>query len=112
MDGSIPQEAIIEHCRLYEQRIQTFGGLDMVIMGIGREGNIGMNEPGSHASSTTRLILVDATSRSEAARNIGVDNLPPCSITMGINTIMGARKIYMLAWGRRQSRHHPKRDRR
>ena len=99
MDGSIPQEAIIEHCRLYEQRIQTFGGLDMVIMGIGREGNIGMNEPGSHANSTTRLILIDATSRSEAAHNIGVDNLPPCSITMGINTIMGARKVYMLAWG-------------
>lgn len=99
MDGSIPQEAIIEHCRLYEQRIQTFGGLDMVIMGIGREGNIGMNEPGSHASSTTRLILIDTTSRSEAAHNIGVDNLPPCSITMGINTIMGARKVYMLAWG-------------
>ena len=99
MDGSISQEAIIEHCRLYEQRIQTFGGLDMVIMGIGREGNIGMNEPGSHASSTTRLILIDATSRSEAAHNIGVDNLPPCSITMGINTIMGARKVYMLAWG-------------
>ena len=99
MDGSIPQEAIIEHCRLYEQRIQTFGGLDMVIMGIGREGNIGMNEPGSHASSTTRLILIDVTSRSEAAHNIGVDNLPPCSITMGINTIMGARKVYMLAWG-------------
>ena len=99
MDGSIPQEAIIEHCRLYEQRIQTFGGLDMVIMGIGHEGNIGMNEPGSHASSTTRLILIDATSRSEAAHNIGVDNLPPCSITMGINTIMGARKVYMLAWG-------------
>ena len=99
MDGSIPQEAIIEHCRLYEQRIQTFGGLDIVIMGIGREGNIGMNEPGSHASSTTRLILIDATSRSEAAHNIGVDNLPPCSITMGINTIMEARKVYMLAWG-------------
>ena len=99
MDGSIPQEAIIEHCRLYEQRIQTFGGLDMVIMGIGREGNIGMNEPGSHASSTTRLILIDATSRSEAAHNIGVDNLPPCSITMGINTSMGTRKVYMLAWG-------------
>ena len=99
MDGSITQDAIIEHCRLYEQRIQTFGGLDIVIMGIGREGNIGMNEPGSHVSSTTRLILVDATSRSEAAHNIGVDNLPPCSITMGINTIMEARKVYMLAWG-------------
>ena len=83
MDGSIPQEAIIEHCRLYEQRIQTFGGLDIVIMGIGREGNIGMNEPGSHASSTTRLILIDATSRSEAAHNIGVDNLPPCMLAWG-----------------------------
>ena len=99
MDGTIPQEAITEHCRLYEQRIQTFGGIDIVIMGVGREGNIGMNEPGSHASSTTRLILIDATSRSEAAHNIGVDNLPPCSITMGINTILGARKVYLLAWG-------------
>ncbi|WP_308769157.1 glucosamine-6-phosphate deaminase [uncultured Bacteroides sp.] len=99
MDGTIPQEAITEHCRLYEQRIQTFGGIDIVIMGVGREGNIGMNEPGSHASSTTRLILIDATSRSEAAHNIGVDNLPPCSITMGINTILNARKVYLLAWG-------------
>ena len=99
MDGTIPQEAITEHCRLYEQRIQTFGGIDIVIMGVGREGNIGMNEPGSHASSTTRLILIDATSRSEAAHNIGVDNLPPCSITMGISTILSARKVYLLAWG-------------
>ena len=99
MDGSIPQEAIIDHCRLYEQRIQTFGGLDIAVMGVGREGNIAMNEPGSHASSTTRLILLDSTSRSEAAHNLGVDNLPPCSITMGINTILGARKVYMLAWG-------------
>ena len=99
MDGTIPQDAIVEHCRLYEQRIQTFGGLDIAVMGVGREGNIGMNEPGSHANSTTRLILIDATSRAEAAHNIGVDNLPPCSITMGINTILGARKVYMLAWG-------------
>ena len=57
-------------------------------MGIGREGNIGMNEPGSAATSQTRLILIDATSRSEAAHNLGVDNLPPCSITMGIGSIM------------------------
>ena len=99
IDGSIPQNAISEHCRLYEQRIQTFGGIDIVLMGIGREGNIGMNEPGSHASSTTRLILIDATSRAESSRNIGVDNLPPCSITMGISTILASRKIYVLAWG-------------
>ena len=99
MDGSITQDAIIDHCRLYEQRIQTYGGIDIALMGIGREGNIGMNEPGSHASSTTRLILIDATSRAESSRNIGVDNLPPCSITMGISTILASRKIYVLAWG-------------
>lgn len=68
-------------------------------MGIGREGNIGMNEPGSAATSQTRLILIDATSRSEAAHNLGVDNLPPCSITMGIGSIMEARKVFLLAWG-------------
>ena len=58
-----------------------------------------MNEPGSQASSSTRLILLDSTSRSEAAHNLGVDNLPPCSITMGIKTILGARKVFLLAWG-------------
>ena len=83
----------------YEQRIKTYGGLDIVLMGIGREGNVAMNEPGSTAASITRLIFVDSTSRSEAAHNLGVDNLPPCSITMGINTIMEARRVYLLAWG-------------
>ena len=99
MEGSIPQDAIIDHCKLYEQRIQTFGGLDLAILGIGRKGIIGMNEPGSQPSSTTRLILLDHTSRSEAAHNLGVDILPPCSITMGLKTILGARKVYLLAWG-------------
>ena len=50
-------------------------------------------------SSTTRLILIDSPSRAEAAHNLGVDTLPPCSITMGVATIMAARKIYLLAWG-------------
>ncbi|WP_019207854.1 glucosamine-6-phosphate deaminase [Phocaeicola abscessus] len=99
IDGMIPQESVIDYCRLYEQRIQTFGGLDIVLMGIGREGNIGMNEPGSTLSSNTRLILIDATSRTEASNNLGIDNLPPCSITMGVSTIMSARKAYLLAWG-------------
>lgn len=99
MDGSIAQDAVIEHCSLYEQRINTFGGLDMVLMGIGREGNIAMNEPGSTAATSTRLILIDATSRAEAIHNTGIDNLPPCSITMGVKTIMSARKVYLLVWG-------------
>ena len=99
MDGAVAQDAVIEHCSLYEQRINTFGGLDIVIMGIGREGNIAMNEPGSTATSATRLILIDATSRAEAVHSLGVDNLPPCSITMGVKTIMSARRVYLLAWG-------------
>lgn len=99
MEGSIPQDAIIDHCRLYEQRIQTFGGIDIAVLGIGRKGIIGMNEPGSQAGSSTRLILLDSTSRSEAAHNLGIDNLPPCSITMGVKTILGARKVFLLAWG-------------
>ena len=99
LNGTIPQEGVIDHCHLYEQRIKTYGGVDIAVMGIGREGNIGMNEPGSAATSQTRLILIDATSRSEAAHNLGVDNLPPCSITMGIGSIMEARKVFLLAWG-------------
>lgn len=99
LNGSIPQDGVIEHCHLYEQRIKTYGGIDIAVMGIGREGNIGMNEPGSTATSQTRLILIDSTSRSEAAHNLGIDNLPPCSITMGVGTIMEARKIFLLAWG-------------
>ena len=99
LDGEISQENIIEHCRLFEQRIKNYGGIDIAVMGIGREGNIGMNEPGSHASTTTRLILSNPLSKAEAARNIGLDKMPPCSITMGISTILSARKIYLLAWG-------------
>lgn len=97
--GTIAQEEVTEHCHLYEQRIKTYGGLDIAVTGIGREGNIGMNEPGASSSSATRLILVGATARAEAAHNLGIDNLPPCSITMGVGTIMEARSVYVLAWG-------------
>ncbi len=99
MSGRVPQEAVLEHCQLYEQRIKTFGGIDIAVMGVGREGNIGMNVPGSSTSSPTRLILVDAVSRAESAHNLCVDALPPCSITMGIGNLRDARKGYLLAWG-------------
>ena len=99
IDGTISQESITEHCRLYDQRIQTYGGLDLLVMGVGREGIIGMNEPGSHANTVTRLILTNPSSKAEASRNIGIDKLPPCALTMGVSTILSARRIYMLAWG-------------
>ena len=103
LSGNIPQEAVIEHCRLYEQRIKAYDGLDVVLMELGCEGNIAMNEPGSTVASVTRLAFVNSASRSEAARNAGVDNLPPCSVTMGVNTIMEAKQVYLLAWGEGKS---------
>ena len=97
LDGSISQDAIFEHCRLYEQRINSFGGIDVALLGIGKMGNIGFNEPGSRPNSSTRLILLDSASREEAAKTFG-NNVPVGSITMGISTILSARKIFLLAW--------------
>lgn len=99
ISGSVPQEKVGNYCASYEQQINSYGGMDIALLGIGREGNIGMNMPGSSVSSTTRLILMDPTSRQESARNLGVDNIPPCAITMGVSTILSARKLYLMAWG-------------
>ena len=99
-DGTIAKDTIFEYCRLYEQRIESFGGLDIALLGIGRVGNIGFNEPGSRLNSTTRLILLDSASRNDAAKIFGsIDNTPISSITMGVSTILSAKKIYLIAWG-------------
>ena len=95
----------MEYCRLYEQRIESFGGVDIALLGIGRVGNIAFNEPGSRLNSTTRLILLDSASRNEAAKIFGtIDNTPISSITMGVSTILGAKKVYLLAWGEDKAR--------
>ena len=99
IDGTIPQESIMEYCSLYEQRIETFGGLDILLAGIGFAGNIAMNGSGSQYNSPTRLILIDTNTRAEEAHNLGVDNLPPCAITMGVSTLLSAKNVYLLAWG-------------
>ena len=79
-DSTIAKDAIFEYCRLYEQRIESFGGLDIALLGIGRVGNIG--------------------SRNEASKMFGsIENTPISSITMGVATILSAKKIYLLAWG-------------
>lgn len=99
-DGTIPKDTIFEYCRLYEQRIESFGGLDAVLLGIGRVGNIGFNEPGSRLNSTTRLILLDNDSRNEASKMFGsIESTPISSITMGVSTILAAKKIFLMAWG-------------
>ncbi len=99
-DGTIPQDTIFDYCRLFEQRIESFGGIDVALLGIGRVGNIAFNEPGSRHNSTTRLILLDNASREEASKIFGsLESTPISSITMGVSTIMGAKRIFLLAWG-------------
>ena len=99
-DGTIAQNDVQEHCRQYEQHIKELGGLDVILLGIGRMGNIATNEPGSSITSASRLILIDETSREEMKMSFGSqESVPPCSITMGVNTILSARKIFLTAWG-------------
>ncbi len=99
-DGTIPKDTIFDYCRLYEQRIESFGGIDVALLGIGRVGNIAFNEPGSRLNSTTRLILLDNASREEAAKTFGsLESTPISSITMGVSTILSAKRVFLLAWG-------------
>ena len=100
LDGFAAQDAVQDCCRLYEQRIKTFGGLDVALIGIGRSGNIAANEPGSGIQSATRLILIGNTSREEMeASEKTKESIPPCSLTMGIATLLSAKAIYLTAWG-------------
>lgn len=99
-DGCVAQEHVQDHCRLYEQRIHTFGGLDTALLGIGRTGNIAANEPGSGRQSATRLILIGNTSREEMENSFGTkDQIPPCTLTMGIATLLSAKTVWLTAWG-------------
>ena len=99
-DGTLPQDEVQEYCRQYEHLIKELGGMDVILLGIGRMGNIATNEPGSSLTSTSRLILIDETAREEMKMSFGSqETVPPCSITMGIETILSARKIFLTAWG-------------
>lgn len=103
-DGSISQDEVIEHCHAYEQLIAAEGGIDIALLGIGRMGNIATNEPGSTLSSTSRIILIDQTSRDEMTNSFGTqEQVPPCSITMGIYTLLSAHKLFITAWGEEKS---------
>lgn len=99
-DGTLAQDDVQEHCRQYEQHIKEQGDLDVILLGIGRMGNIATNEPGSSITSASRLILIDETAREEMKMSFGSqETVPPCSITMGVSTILSARRIFLTAWG-------------
>lgn len=100
INGNIPQEYVPEYCANYEARIEQLGGIDIALLGIGQMGNIALNVLGSQRNSHTRLVLLDAVSRGEATKIFGASgSVPVCGITMGIATILSARKIIMLACG-------------
>lgn len=99
-DGSIPKEEILNYCRECEQLIQSVGGIDYLLLGLGRAGNIGLNIAGSSMSSQTRLVLLDIQSKKEAINTFGsIDLVPPSAVTMGLSTIMKAKEIALIAWG-------------
>jgi glucosamine-6-phosphate deaminase len=99
-DGLVDRTRVFEYCREYEERIAEFGGIDIQILGIGRTGHIGFNEPGSSVDSRTRMVALDRLTRRDAARDFrGEANVPAYAITMGVGTILSARELILLAWG-------------
>ncbi len=103
-DGTIPLEEVYDYCMEYERKIKSYGGLDFQLLGIGRTGHVGFNEPGSHKRSLTRLITLDHLTRSDAATDFrGMDNVPKRAITMGIDTIKQAQRVVLLAWSHKKA---------
>jgi len=99
-DGTVARDKVFEYCQSYEDKIKKLGGIDIQILGIGRTGHIGFNEPGSTADSRTRLVTLDALTRRDAARDfLGESKVPRHAITMGVGTILDAKQVFLLAWG-------------
>ena len=103
-DGNLSKEQIATFCLEYERKIEALGGLDIQVLGIGRTGHIGFNEPGSAPNSGTRLVTLDDLTRRDAARDFGGKaNVPTKAITMGIGTIFKAKEIVLMAWSKKKA---------
>ena len=99
-DGLLPREKVADACARYEEMIRDAGGIDLQVLGIGRTGHIGFNEPGSAIESRTRLITLDSVTRADAASDFfGEWNVPRQAITMGVGSILDARRVVLLAFG-------------
>ncbi|WP_159518006.1 glucosamine-6-phosphate deaminase [Sunxiuqinia indica] len=103
-DGSLKIEEVSAFCSAYEAKIEEVGGIDIQILGIGRSGHIGFNEPGSTVNSTTRLVKLDQITITDAIKDFGDEqHVPHRAITMGVGTILSARRIILAAWGKSKS---------
>lgn len=103
-DGTLAKKDIATFCLAYEKKISAYGGLDLQLLGIGRTGHIGFNEPGSAPNSGTRLVTLDDLTRRDASRDFGgKENVPTKAITMGVGTIFKAKEIILLAWNKKKA---------
>mgnify|MGYP006193736755 FL=1 len=103
-DGTLESDDVHQFCIDYEERITAYGGLDLQLLGIGRTGHIGFNEPGSAPNSGTRMVTLDDLTRKDAAKDFGGKaNVPTKAITMGVGTIFKAKEIILLAWGSKKA---------
>jgi glucosamine-6-phosphate deaminase len=102
--GTVASENVAAHCAEYEHQIHTAGGIDLQILGIGRTGHIGFNEPGTPADARTQKIHLDEITRQDAAPAFGsIDLVPTEAITMGCGTILDARRIVLMSWGSKKA---------
>jgi glucosamine-6-phosphate deaminase len=103
--GDIPRDEVEAHAQEYEEAIRRAGGIDFQILGVGRSGHIGFNEPGSGRNSRTRLIYLDTITRKDAAADFfSEENVPAEAVTMGVATILQAREIALVATGEHKAR--------
>lgn len=102
--GTVPKPGVDAHCSAYEEAISAAGGIDLQILGIGRTGHIGFNEPGSPRHSLTRLVTLDPLTRRDAAADFGGDQATPRhALTMGVRSILNARRVILMAWGQHKA---------
>ena len=103
-DGDISENEINDYCQSYDEKIFKLGGIDFQLLGIGRTGHIGFNEPGSNYDSLTRRIHLNYITRNDARKSFyGIENVPTTAITVGIKTIRKSKRIVLLAWGQNKS---------
>nr|WP_293841216.1 glucosamine-6-phosphate deaminase [uncultured Arsenicibacter sp.] len=103
-DGTVSYDKVAEFCRHYEDMIEAAGGLDFQLLGIGGNGHIGFNEPGSLSNSRTRLMMLDHSTRAAASMDFGgLPRTPRKAITMGVASILSAKRVVLLAWGERKA---------
>ncbi len=104
-DGTIAPEEAEDYCLRYEQKVRRAGGIDLQVLGIGRTGHVGFNEPGSTRHSRTRLVTLDPVTRRDAASSFfGEENVPHQALTMGVGTILDAKKIVLMAFGEHKAK--------